>query len=194
MADHQPSEKVLMTGGRNCFSPRCPWPCCPWPQRSSPSLRHRFLPSPHPSGCTLAPAISCTTAPMNAATASWISPTPGTGRRRASAGRAGRQDLAPLEGDNSPQIQAAIDEVSMRTPDASGLRGGVALRAGDYRADGTVTIAAGGVVLRGSGSGDGGAVIHLAGDPHRFLEIHGGRYGPVGGAAGRVAAAYRALT
>ncbi len=81
--------------------------------------------------------------------------------------------LVPLEGDNTAQIQAAIDEVSARTPDANGLRGAVALKAGDYRVDGTVTIAASGVVLRGGGSTDGGTVIHLAGEPHRFLEIRG---------------------
>jgi hypothetical protein len=50
--------------------------------------------------------------------------------------------LTPLEGDNTPQIQAAIDEVSTRTPDANRLRGPVALRPGDYRVDGTVTIEA----------------------------------------------------
>jgi hypothetical protein len=81
--------------------------------------------------------------------------------------------LTPLEGDNTAQIQAAIDEVSLRTPDAGGLRGAVALRAGDYRVDGTLAIAASGVVLRGAGSTDGGAVIPLAGQPHRFLEIRG---------------------
>ncbi|MGA3238315.1 MAG: hypothetical protein ABSG03_18640 [Bryobacteraceae bacterium] len=81
--------------------------------------------------------------------------------------------LAPLEGDNTPQIQAAIDEVSTRTPDANGLRGAVALKTGVYRVDGTVTIAASGVVLRGSGSGDSGTVIHLASEAHRFLEMRG---------------------
>jgi len=81
--------------------------------------------------------------------------------------------LAPLEGDNTAQIQTAIDEVSLRTPGASGLRGVVALKAGDYRVNGTVTIAASGVVLRGGGAADGGTVIHLTGGPHRFLEIRG---------------------
>jgi hypothetical protein len=85
--------------------------------------------------------------------------------------------LTPLPGDNTAQIQAAIDEVSTRTPDANGLRGAVVLEAGDYSLEGTVTIEASGVVLRGSGaavgSATGGTTIHLTGAPHRFLEIRG---------------------
>lgn len=81
--------------------------------------------------------------------------------------------LSPLEGDNTAQIQAAIAEVSIRTPDANGLRGAVVLKAGDYNLEATITIAASGVVLRGSGSASSGTVIHLTGAPHRFLEIRG---------------------
>jgi hypothetical protein len=81
--------------------------------------------------------------------------------------------LAPLEGDNTAPIQSAIDEVSTRTPDANGLRGAIVLKPGDYNLEGTVTIAASGVVLRGSGSAGNGTAIHLTGAPHRFLEIRG---------------------
>lgn len=87
------------------------------------------------------------------------------------------QTLTPLTGYNTAQIQRAIDDVSTRTPDANELRGAVVLNAGDYLLEGMVTIAAGGVVLRGSGSGvgsgAGGTTIHLTGAPHRFLNIRG---------------------
>jgi hypothetical protein len=81
--------------------------------------------------------------------------------------------LSPAAGDNTPQIQAAIDAVSRLSPDSQGFRGAVLLRPGSYDVAGTVTIAASGVVLRGSGSGDDGATIQLTGSPHRFLEIRG---------------------
>jgi len=81
--------------------------------------------------------------------------------------------LSPVAGDNTSAIQAAIDEVSGRAPDASGLRGAVLLRPGSYELAGALTIGAGGVVLRGSGSGDGGTIIKLTGPPHRFLDIRG---------------------
>jgi hypothetical protein len=81
--------------------------------------------------------------------------------------------LAAVKGDNTVRLQAAIDEVSSRAPDAHGFRGAVALEAGVYEVAGTVTIGAGGVVLRGAGSENGGTTIRLTGAPHRFLEIRG---------------------
>jgi len=81
--------------------------------------------------------------------------------------------IGPTESDATPRIQAAIDSVSKRLPDKTGFRGAVVLEPGNYDLDGTLTIAASGVVLRGSGSGDGGTVIRLTGQPHRFLEIRG---------------------
>lgn len=89
--------------------------------------------------------------------------------------------LSAISGDNTSAIQAAIDDVSQRSPNASGLRGAVLLRPGSYEVAGTLTIAASGVVLRGSGSGEGGTIIQLTGRPHRFLDIHGaGAWEPVG--------------
>jgi hypothetical protein len=76
------------------------------------------------------------------------------------------QTLKPEPGDNSARIQAAIDAAS-----ASG--GAVVLEPGSYDVERTVTIAASGVVLRGSGSGEGGTTIRLTGKPHRFLAIRG---------------------
>jgi hypothetical protein len=76
------------------------------------------------------------------------------------------QTLKPEPGDNSSRIQAAIDAAS-----ASG--GAVVLAPGTYEVERPVTIAASGVVLRGSGSGPDGTVVRLTGKPHRFLAIRG---------------------
>ena len=61
--------------------------------------------------------------------------------------------VSPVFGDNTANIQNAIDQVSARAPDASGIRGAVLLLPGAYEVDGTLSITASGVVLRGSGSG-----------------------------------------
>jgi hypothetical protein len=81
--------------------------------------------------------------------------------------------LDAVPGDNTARIQAAIDEVSRLQPDASGFRGAVVLAAGTFDVAGTLTLAASGVVLRGSGSGARGTLIRVTGTPHRFLEIRG---------------------
>jgi len=73
--------------------------------------------------------------------------------------------LEPAQGDNTARIQEALDAVS--SP------GAVLLRSGTYELAGTLTIAKSGVVLRGSGSGEGGTVVRLTGAPHRFLQIRG---------------------
>lgn len=70
-----------------------------------------------------------------------------------------RETIWPVAGDNTAHIQAAIDKVSARTPDANGLRGAVLLRAGYYRMATPLRIQAGGVVLRGEGMGDTGTVL-----------------------------------
>lgn len=75
--------------------------------------------------------------------------------------------LRPVDGDTTAQIQAALDE--------TGRSGGgaVVLSPGTYELAGTLSITASGVVLRGSGSGEGGTTIKLTGAPHRFLQIRG---------------------
>jgi hypothetical protein len=81
--------------------------------------------------------------------------------------------LTAAPGDNTSRIQAAIDEVSKLSPDGEGLRGAVLLEAGTYEVGGLLTIAASGVVLRGSGSGAAGTSLRMIGPPHRFLDIAG---------------------
>src|SRR6266851_3700206 len=64
--------------------------------------------------------------------------------------------LSPLHGDNTAQIQGAIDGVSGLTAATDGFRGAVLLQPGEYEVAGTVHINTSGVVLRGSESVDGG--------------------------------------
>ncbi|MDT0630915.1 hypothetical protein [Rubrivirga litoralis] len=64
------------------------------------------------------------------------------------------QTVAPVEGDDTASIQAAIDAVGARTPDADGVRGAVVLEAGTYEVAGTLALRVGGVVLRGAGDGE----------------------------------------
>src|SRR6185295_2979659 len=63
--------------------------------------------------------------------------------------------------------------VSTKAPNSEGVRSAVLLRRGTFGLAGSLSIKASGVVLRGSGSGEGGTVIRLTGEPHRFLEIRG---------------------
>jgi hypothetical protein len=81
--------------------------------------------------------------------------------------------LSPLPGDTTSQIQSAIDEVSRLARGADGFRGAVVLQPGTYEVGRPVTIAASGVVLRGSGSGTGGTTIRVTGPPHRLFDISG---------------------
>lgn len=89
--------------------------------------------------------------------------------------------LASLPGDNTRQIQSAIEEVSRLERGADGFRGAVLLQPGTYEVVRPVTIAASGVVLRGSGSGAGGTTIRVTGSPHRLFDISGsGSWQPAG--------------
>jgi hypothetical protein len=81
--------------------------------------------------------------------------------------------VKPIAGDNTAQIQAAIDEVSRLAIDPQGFRGAVLLERGTYDVAGQLRIAASGVVLRGSGSGESGTVIRATGEPHRFISVGG---------------------
>ena len=92
--------------------------------------------------------------------------------------------VSAAAGDNTTQIQAALDEVSRRPIGADGFRGAVLLQPGTYEVSGTLRIAASGVVLRGSGSGDTGTTIRVSGPPHRFLDLTGtGTWQPDGAPA-----------
>src|SRR6266540_1694698 len=71
-------------------------------------------------------------------------------------------------GDDSEAIQKAINEVSALK---LAERGAVLLAPGTFTCSNMLTIAASGVVLRGSGSGEAGTVIKLAGRAHNGIAI-----------------------
>jgi hypothetical protein len=84
-----------------------------------------------------------------------------------------RVTLAPSGGDDTAAIQSAIDAVSAMPLDSKGFRGAVALAAGTFSVSRTLHVSASGVVLHGNGSGAGGTVISMTGDPFLFLSITG---------------------
>src|SRR5947207_909110 len=59
--------------------------------------------------------------------------------------------VSPIAGDNTANIQNAINTVAALPLDISGIRGAVLLNPGTYQIDGVLNINASGVVLRGSG-------------------------------------------
>src|SRR4051794_3440873 len=70
-----------------------------------------------------------------------------------------KETIWPVLGDNTANIQAAIDKVSAMPVGRNGFRGAVLLRAGYYKMATGVTIKASGVVLRGEGMGDTGTIL-----------------------------------
>ncbi|KRE32732.1 hypothetical protein ASG85_14505 [Paenibacillus sp. Soil724D2] len=84
--------------------------------------------------------------------------------------------IEPGEGDATARIQEAIDAVSQLPLTPEGLRGAVLLRRGTYHLDGTLKIAASGVVLRGEGQGEDGTLLYATGATKKnILEIGGAR-------------------
>ena len=82
--------------------------------------------------------------------------------------------ITALSGDNLAQIQAAINEVSARTPDANGFRGAILLKAGEYNVSNTLNITASGVVLRGEGNTTTGTrIIATRTAQHTLINISG---------------------
>ena len=76
--------------------------------------------------------------------------------------------LSATTGDQTARIQAALDQVGARTPDANGIRGALVLNAGTYQVNGVIRVNQSGVVLRGSGDGTTGTVLRIVGDtPHQ---------------------------
>ncbi|WP_119080384.1 hypothetical protein [Chitinophaga alhagiae] len=73
--------------------------------------------------------------------------------------------LGPAAGDNTAVIQKAIDEISAM-PLVNGFRGALLFKPGTYQCNGTLAVKASGVVIRGSGSGANGTVLHLTGKAH----------------------------
>jgi len=70
-----------------------------------------------------------------------------------------RETVWPVPGDNSANIQEAIDRVSALPQDASGFRGAVLLKMGTYELGKPIYIKASGVVLRGEGMSDIGSIL-----------------------------------
>jgi hypothetical protein len=70
-----------------------------------------------------------------------------------------RETIWPVPGDNSGNIQAAIDRVSELPLDASGFRGAILLKTGTYELEKPINIKASGVVLRGEGMSDIGTIL-----------------------------------
>lgn len=66
--------------------------------------------------------------------------------------------LSPTSGDQTARIQAALDAIGGRAPDANGHRGTLQLQPGRYDIYGTLRVRQSGVVLRGSGRGTNAAV------------------------------------
>jgi len=91
--------------------------------------------------------------------------------------RAIAKKLSPIKGDadDTARIQAAIDEVSAREPNASGFRGVILLERGTYRIATTLYIRASGVVLRGEGQWENGSILIGTGTTKRTLIVVGGK-------------------
>ena len=83
-----------------------------------------------------------------------------------------KKEVAPSEGDDTATIQAAIAEVSA-LPLVNGFRGAVLLKPGIFHCSKEITLTQHGVVLRGSGSGKGGTLIEMTGEPHIAFIIEG---------------------
>lgn len=66
----------------------------------------------------------------------------------------------PIDGNDSQNIQNAINEVGDLAPDENGFRGVVLLKAGYYSLENILTIRDSGVILRGEGQGLDGTVLH----------------------------------
>ena len=76
--------------------------------------------------------------------------------------------LSPQDsGDDGARIQAALDDLARRAPDAKGWRGALLLKRGVYRVEGSLALRAGGVVLRGESAAD--TIIRATGTKQRTL-------------------------
>lgn len=85
-----------------------------------------------------------------------------------------RAELSPVAGDNTSQIQTAINQLSSLPLDQNGFRGALLLKAGTYHIYGQLNITASGVVLRGEGQEIGGTTLIAAGTGTRPLILVGG--------------------
>jgi hypothetical protein len=82
--------------------------------------------------------------------------------------------IAPVAGDNTANIQDAINTVSALAPDTNGFRGAVLLAPGVYTIAGTLSISTSGVVLRGSGDNtNNGTVLLVTGNSRTVVTVGG---------------------
>src|SRR6185437_7230287 len=104
-----------------------------------------------------------------------------------------KETIWPVAGDNTANVQAAIDKVSALPADDSGFRGAVLLRMGYYPMATPINIQASGVVLRGEGMGDTGTVLVGTGNPRAAAARPAppAASAPAAGAAGAPGAAQR---
>ena len=77
--------------------------------------------------------------------------------------------VSPIVGDDTANIQAAINAVAAMPLQANGYRGAVLLTAGDYDIATKLNINTSGVVLRGVGRETNGTVLHGRGTTQRSL-------------------------
>src|SRR3954462_2217168 len=82
----------------------------------------------------------------------------------------------PVPGDNSDRLQKVIDSVSALPLDASGFRGAILLKMGEYNLEKPIYIKASGVILRGEGMSDIGTL--LIGKTPKERPAQGGSRGP----------------
>ncbi len=80
----------------------------------------------------------------------------------------------PLAGYVDVLLQKAFDEVAQMPLNSNGIRGAILLKKGVYNIQGTLTISAGGIVLRGEGDNEQGTVLIAAGNEQRSLLKIGG--------------------
>lgn len=85
--------------------------------------------------------------------------------------------LSPVQGDadDTARIQSAIDALAGRKPDNGGFRGALLLKRGTFRVNGTLKMAASGVILRGEGQGQDGTILLGTGKEQRTLIMVGGK-------------------
>jgi len=104
-----------------------------------------------------------------------------------------KRTISPVPGDNTQNIQSAIDFVSGLPQDANGFRGAVFLNAGTYDVNSPIFIRASGVVLRGAGQGTSGSIIRAtAAQSYRVVNV--GVNPEPSGATPEVAGTSRAIT
>lgn len=84
--------------------------------------------------------------------------------------------VTPVDGDNTPRLQQAINYVGSLPVDSNGFRGCILLTPGRFLLKGRLTITNSGVVLRGSGMKTNGTVLLFAGsDRGPAIRLYGAR-------------------